>query len=421
MATVHCVYIVPSDKTENADFTAAFKDCIADMQDLFYAQLNNGKTFSVSSPIVNVITSSHNSAYFHALDGEGMYHNAIDEVTNNLGFQAGEVYLCYWGTYNATGVNYAPTHVEFIDGEYQFTHFACCNASSSDLYIPLQYLANARSSENILYANSVYAGGTAHELGHAIGGLRDRYNDPNDPGYDSIMGIGQGYNGVWPNVFFYTGDITVMRGKAIFSDTYTDSTGTPFYTYVAGYSSPSASSSLSPSQLPLSFSVSPSLSPSISPSISISPSKSPSKSSSISPSYSPSTSKSPSKSPSISASASPSTSPSLSISPSKSPSLSPSPSIAQQISLKTNYWHIQIETILKTNYWKVERFITSLATNLWRITPFELALQTNYWHIKQPWTNQSKNTSSWINQTLNTSTWTKSTKHSSLWTNRNKL
>ena len=63
MATLHFVYIVPSDDTENTAWTSMYYDFATDMQDFYAAQLNNGKSFNCT---IDVITSIYATSVINA-------------------------------------------------------------------------------------------------------------------------------------------------------------------------------------------------------------------------------------------------------------------------------------------------------------------------------------------------------------------
>ena len=87
--TVRMIYLVSSDREENAEYTAALEHAIRDLQKWYGGQLQ-GPTFRLSDPVVEVVKSNRTADWFYGnpngsdQDNWG-FNNTLDEAKNLVG------------------------------------------------------------------------------------------------------------------------------------------------------------------------------------------------------------------------------------------------------------------------------------------------------------------------------------------------
>ena len=89
LRTVRMIYLVSSDRSENAEYTAALEHAIRDLQKWYGRQLG-GPTFRLSDPVVEVVSSNREATWFYQNpngsdpDNWG-FNNTLDEAKNLVG------------------------------------------------------------------------------------------------------------------------------------------------------------------------------------------------------------------------------------------------------------------------------------------------------------------------------------------------
>ena len=86
--TVRFVYMVSADRTERADYLAAIGDAARSVQ-AFYAAQQDGLTFQLNEPAVEVVTSDKPAAWFYAnphgdAQDDWGFQNTLDEARRLL-------------------------------------------------------------------------------------------------------------------------------------------------------------------------------------------------------------------------------------------------------------------------------------------------------------------------------------------------
>jgi hypothetical protein len=174
------------------------------MQDFYTAQLDNGKSFSVHNPIVEVIqctNSSHTAEQFIDWDMNNACIHARGECIDLADWDSNDVYVVLPGSRSLAGT------------------IGQVGLIGMSVFIGLD---NMEGDPTNWFVHMLFALG-AHELAHAISDLANEDNE-------SIMGGSIN----WPYCYFTTGDIETLNGLTdYFSTNYVHSTGTPYYTYTS--------------------------------------------------------------------------------------------------------------------------------------------------------------------------------------------
>ena len=80
--SVHVVYLVPSDKKPRHIYTVALRKAIREMRAFYQEELgitesraraSIGETFDISSPVVEIVVTPHDSAYYNANNQAGSF------------------------------------------------------------------------------------------------------------------------------------------------------------------------------------------------------------------------------------------------------------------------------------------------------------------------------------------------------------
>lgn len=173
---VQAVYIVPSDKTNLAEdsITAALHHLQA-----WYRWQMNGKTFTLTSPVVEVVTSTHNAAWYATNPVEDdqrwwFWDNATQDAWELAGVGFGQPlrsYVVYvegalaTATQTIGGTNQGYSGVAILDGD------DCLGVRGV----------------HPTWTQCRAIGGSGHELGHTFG-LPHPVGDPNY--WNALMGGG---------------------------------------------------------------------------------------------------------------------------------------------------------------------------------------------------------------------------------------
>jgi hypothetical protein len=163
--SVRFVYLVSADRTENNEYTEAIENAAKSLQTWYKNQMN-GLTFTLNTPVVEIIQSDKNASYF--------YSNPSNEDQDN------------WGFYNGFNEVSRILDAKFNDDNYRWVIYSdgpgdkgrggsgVCVMPENDLIgLIKEYPEKNR-----------WIGGGGHELGHAFG-LNDTKLD-----YNALMGHG---------------------------------------------------------------------------------------------------------------------------------------------------------------------------------------------------------------------------------------
>jgi hypothetical protein len=151
--TVRVVYLVSKDREERADFKAAIEKAITSVRDWYGSQLD-GVTFRLREPVVEVLKSEREAAWFSAnpngsnRDDWG-HNNALAESKRLLGAR-----------------NFDPDFVWIV---YSDGPGDKGRGGSGFCYLPEDDLLGLIGEHPTQKKIERWVGGLAHELGHAFG------------------------------------------------------------------------------------------------------------------------------------------------------------------------------------------------------------------------------------------------------------
>ncbi|MGV6809719.1 MAG: hypothetical protein ACWA5U_07575, partial [bacterium] len=155
---VRIIYIVPSDKSYKAEYEENIRKAIMNLQDFYLAEMGNGKTFFVNSPVVEVLKSRYSSLIF----SESMWTTAIDETI--LHFNA------MWNDPENRWLLFVDSDVA-CDGEGigGTNGFAVMGANDLRGLSNEEQIYNCEKDKNVPQYNTParWVGGLGHELGHS--------------------------------------------------------------------------------------------------------------------------------------------------------------------------------------------------------------------------------------------------------------
>lgn len=63
LTEVRVVYLVPQDRTFNSDYALGIETAIRSLQEWYYGEMGQEKTFQLHSPIVEAFTTPHDASY----------------------------------------------------------------------------------------------------------------------------------------------------------------------------------------------------------------------------------------------------------------------------------------------------------------------------------------------------------------------
>jgi len=180
---VKIIYLIPSDRKENNDYTKALKDTYKNIQNWFLRKLQYQRTFTFldENSVVSIIKSTHEEQWFTTENenAEGvwvLYFNALNDAISIMGEKpSDEIWMIYLaadikgddcGVIEGGGgaAGSAVMSEDDLRGLAKYDNFSC------------DYEAN--------YYPGRWIGGGAHELGHAFG-----LNHP-EPEENTLMGYG---------------------------------------------------------------------------------------------------------------------------------------------------------------------------------------------------------------------------------------
>jgi hypothetical protein len=201
---VHVVYLIPSDKTLQPTYVANLATGARHLQGFFSSKLA-GKTFTLTDPIVTVLNSTHDSAWF----GTGSFHyNIVGEASTLTGVDVFNDPDGRWLLYadvqapcnNGTGAtaSVATFPAQDLQGLAQRPVFDSCSGAQD---------SSGRCR---------WVGGMGHELGHTLGLPHPSACEDNDPTTvcpdQALMWIG--YT-TYPDAFFTQSDLATLNSSPL--------------------------------------------------------------------------------------------------------------------------------------------------------------------------------------------------------------
>ena len=210
---VRVIYLVPSDKSINANYQDAIADAISSLQVFYRNQMGGALTFSLHSPSVETYRTPHPSAYYSTginarpggfyesvlADGFALTGGGFNDPKNRWIFYIDADLVCGQYTGGTSGIALLPAN-DLRGLTNQPTVPICPNDPSGVLGV------------------NRWIGGLGHELGHAC-------NLPHPPGcdsgqcaggqfaYNSLMYIGYLY---YPNTYLLGENKTVLQAGGFF-------------------------------------------------------------------------------------------------------------------------------------------------------------------------------------------------------------
>ncbi|RYZ01853.1 MAG: hypothetical protein EOO73_34070 [Myxococcales bacterium] len=163
---VHLVYLVPSDKTTQPAYVEGLERGAKNLQVWWKNTMGNGKTFSLASPVVEVVQTTHDSAWYnHVRDTTestlDYYYNLLEDATAFAGAYSGDpnnVWLVYLdakprcGSITGAISTFAGFPENDLRGLAGLSTAPVCPNDNSDPPNTCRWV-----------------GGMGHELGHTIG------------------------------------------------------------------------------------------------------------------------------------------------------------------------------------------------------------------------------------------------------------
>lgn len=201
---VHVVYLIPSDKTLQATYVSNLQTGARHLQGFFSSKLA-GKTFTLTDPIVTVLNSTHDSAWF----ASGSFHyNIVNDVSALTGVDV-------YGDPNGRWLLYADVPAPCNNGTGATASVATFPAQ--DLQgLAQQPVFKACSGEQDFAGRCRWVGGMGHELGHTLGLPHPPQCEDGDPATvcpdQALMWIG--YT-TYPDAFFTANDLSTLNSSPL--------------------------------------------------------------------------------------------------------------------------------------------------------------------------------------------------------------
>ncbi len=204
---VRIIYLIPSDKTERADYMQAMENAIRHLQRWYWVQME-GKTFTLNDPVVEVVKTIHPSSYYgsHASGDFSLWfwNNVIADgfAAKNAGFNDP---LNRW--------------IFYIDAEPQSGQIGGAGTSGVST-LPQHDLMGLIGKVPAEPRMSRWVGGLGHELGHAFGLPHPAVCDSHEaqdasPTCQSLMYLGYI---PYPVTRFLPSDMETLNASAFFTE-----------------------------------------------------------------------------------------------------------------------------------------------------------------------------------------------------------
>lgn len=193
LTEVRVIYLIPQDKTFNPDYALGIETAIRSLQEWYWEEMGQEKTFQLHSPIVESYTTSHDASYYGADAANSLsFHNrALADgfvLTGGSHFDPDNIWLFY------------------LDADPSAGQLGGAGGSGIAV-VPANDLRGLVGERNIPvnpgespdpFGFPRWVGGLGHELGHALGlphptGCED--GDPSTPcpGNDALMWTGYAF------------------------------------------------------------------------------------------------------------------------------------------------------------------------------------------------------------------------------------
>ena len=179
---VHVAYLVPSDRLPTGpENQAAMETSIKILRQWYYTRMGNGKTFTLTDPIVEVIFSSHPAEWFglnpHPPDAEHFWFraNAREDMIAHVG-------AAFTDPHNDWLV-FLDADPRVVDGEQQIA------GGNPGFALEWSKSIAAITGNDPDWSQCRGFGGNGHELGHSF----DIHHPPGPPNPEwstAIMGVG---------------------------------------------------------------------------------------------------------------------------------------------------------------------------------------------------------------------------------------
>jgi hypothetical protein len=197
---VRVVYLIPTDKTQQATYVSNLETAARHLQGFFSGELA-GETYTLTTPIVTVLNSTHDSAFFN----NGSFHgNVINDVASLTGVDVlndpDNRWLLYIDAQNACGNGTGASG-------------SLATFPANDLRgLAQQPVIDPCSGQQDFAGRCRWVGGMGHELGHTLGlphPFQCEDSDPNTICPDfALMWIG--YT-TYPDAFFTAPDLSTLN------------------------------------------------------------------------------------------------------------------------------------------------------------------------------------------------------------------
>jgi len=214
---VRVFYLVPTDRSENAEYTQALGRAIRHLQRFYLDQMGNGETFRVHEPLVEIVRTGH-AADWYAVTARG-----------------GEARSGWWWG-NVVEEGFSLTGGRFDDPNYVWIYYndsdsACGQTggagTSGVAALPANDLRGLAGMNGIptcpddppfwyMQPPCRWVGGLGHELGHALGLPHPPGCDAGAASCDSAALMWLGY-GSYPTTYLRSDETTVLDRSPFFA------------------------------------------------------------------------------------------------------------------------------------------------------------------------------------------------------------
>jgi len=199
---VHVVYLIPTDKTLQSTYVSNLQTAARHLQGFFSSKLA-GETYTLTNPIVTVLNSTHDSAFFN----NGSFHgNVIADVQSLTGVDVlndpDNRWLLYIDAQNACGNGTGASG-------------SLATFPANDLRgLAQQPVIDPCSAQQDFSGRCRWVGGMGHELGHTLGLPHPSQCEDNDANTvcpdQALMWLG--YT-TYPDAFFTAPDLVTLNAS----------------------------------------------------------------------------------------------------------------------------------------------------------------------------------------------------------------